>query len=121
MWGCGFVEGDVRVKTSTADIYVQQEAGALDLESTSGNIVAQTGLDSRRDYFVETESGDISLSIPETSSADLRISSQTGEIKIDVPVSIESMTEQEVDGSFGEGGVKVGLTSVSGDVTIAEY
>jgi len=116
-----FVEGDVRVKSMTADIYVLQEAGSFDLISTSGHITAQTNLDSPKDYFVATESGDITLSIPETSSGNLRIKSRTGEIAIDVPVSIKTMSQREVEGSFGYGGAEIDLTSTSGDVTIAEF
>ncbi|RKX23378.1 MAG: hypothetical protein DRP45_10565 [Candidatus Zixiibacteriota bacterium] len=119
--GLRFVDGDIRVKTTTADIFILQESGSVDLVSTTGHITVQTNLDSTRDYFVETESGDITMSIPETSSGNLRIRSRTGEMKIEVPVSISSMSQREVQGAFGYGGAKIDLTSVSGDVKLAEF
>ncbi len=116
-----FVEGDIRVKSSTADVTIRQDRGALDLTTTAGNVDIQTNLDSSRDYLVQTESGRISLSIPETSSGDLRIESQTGDIRTDVPIAIKSMSHKQVEGTFGFGGVKINLTSISGDVTVAQF
>lgn len=116
-----FVEGDIRVKSSSADITISQDRGALDLSTSSGNVDIQTSLDSSRDYFVRTESGHIILSIPETSSADLRIESKTGDIKTEIPIAIKSMSRKQVEGTFGFGGVKINLTSISGDVTVAQF
>lgn len=116
-----FVEGDIRVKSSSANIVIRQDQGALDLSTESGNVDIQTNLNSERDYFVTTESGHIRLTIPETSSGDLRIESETGDIKTEMPITIKSMSRKQVEGSFGFGGVKINLTSVSGDVTVAEF
>lgn len=116
-----FLEGDVRIKSSTADISVSQDNGSLDLTTASGNVDIQTNLDSSRDYFVTTESGYIRLTIPETSSGNLRIESQTGDIKTEIPIAIKSMSHKQVEGTFGFGGVKINLTSVSGDVTVAQF
>ncbi len=116
-----FIEGDIKVKSSIAGIAIRQDRGALDLTTSSGNVDIQTNLDSSREYFVQTESGNIRLSIPETSSGDLRIDSKTGEIRTDIPIAIKSMTHKQVEGVFGFGGVKINLTSISGDVTVAQF
>ncbi len=116
-----FVEGDIRIKSSTAGISIRQDEGALDLTTQSGDVDIQTNLNSARDCFVATESGHIRLMIPETSSGDLRIESQTGDIKTDMPITIKSMSRKQVEGTFGFGGVKINLTSVSGDVTVAQF
>lgn len=116
-----FVEGDIKIKSSTARINIRQDRGSIDLVTSAGSVDIQTTLSSDREYFVETESGDISLSIPETSSGDIRIESQAGEIKTEIPIAIKSMTRKQVEGSFGFGGVKINLTSISGDVTVAQF
>ena len=116
-----FVEGDIRIKSSSADIKIRQDRGAIDLTTSAGNVDIQTTLDSYRDYYVSTESGNINLTIPETSSGDLRIESQTGDIRTDIPIAIKSMTRKQVEGTFGLGGVRVQLTSMSGDVTVAQF
>ncbi len=116
-----FVEGDIKIKSSTANINVRQDRGSIDLVTSAGKVDIQTTLASDHEYFIETESGDISLSIPETSSGDIRIESQAGEIKTEIPIAIKSMTRKQVEGSFGFGGVKINLTSISGDVTVAQF
>ncbi|MCD6249526.1 MAG: DUF4097 family beta strand repeat protein [candidate division Zixibacteria bacterium] len=116
-----FIEGDIKVKSTSASISIRQDRGSLDLSTSTGRVDIYTGLDSPRDYYVSTESGDIKLSIPETSSGNLRIESQTGDIKTEMPIAIKSMTRKQVEGSFGSGGVKINLTSISGDVTVAQF
>jgi len=116
-----FLEGDLRIKSSTADINIAQDYGSLDLTTESGNVDVQTNLDSSRDYFVTTESGHIRLMIPETSSGELRIECQTGDIQTEIPITIKSMSHKQVEGTFGFGGAKINLTSVSGDVTVAQF
>jgi len=116
-----FVEGDIRIKSSSANITVNQEKGALDLKTTTGNVDIQTTLESSRDYLVTTGSGHIRLSIPQASSGRLKVNSQTGEIKTDIPVAIKSMTSTRLEGVFGDGGVRIALSSMSGDVTVAQF
>ena len=117
----GWIEGDIRVKSSTAKINIRQERGALDLTTTTGSVEIQTNLESLHDSFVETESGHIHLLIPETSSGTLNIASDMGNIKTEMPISIKSMTKNKLVGEFGEGGVKLNLTSTTGDVTVAQF
>ncbi|MBI5267128.1 MAG: DUF4097 family beta strand repeat protein [candidate division Zixibacteria bacterium] len=116
-----FVEGDIRIKSSSASISISQEKGALDLTTTTGDVDIRTALESARDCFVTTESGHIHLAIPESSSAQLKVSSETGEIKTEMPVAIKSMTSTRLEGTFGLGGVRIALTSMSGDVSVAQY
>ncbi len=116
-----FVEGDIRIKAASADIEVHQDRGSIDLSTTTGDARVQTNLDSSRDYFFETETGNLSVTIPETSSGNIRIESQTGDIQTDMPIAIKSMNRRQLEGSFGSGGVKVSLISISGDVTIAQF
>jgi DUF4097 and DUF4098 domain-containing protein YvlB len=116
-----FVEGDIRIKSLSASISISQEKGALDLTTTTGDVDIHTALESSRDCFVTTESGRIHLAIPEVASGQLKVRSQTGEIKTEIPVAIKSMTSTRLEGTFGEGGVRIALTSMSGDVTVAQY
>ena len=119
--GLEFVEGDIKIKSSSAAISVSQERGALDLTTTTGNVDIKTTLDSRRDYLVTTESGNIRVSVPQEASGRLKLNTRTGEIKTDMPVAITSMSSTRLDGVFGDGGVRIVLTSASGDLTVAQF
>lgn len=116
-----WVEGDIRVKSLSASIDIEQEAGSLDIVTRTGAVTIRTNLESNRDYFVETQSGNINFFVPVTASGLLHISSEMGEIQTDVPVSIEKYSREGLIGRFGIGGVKVKLVSGSGDVTVAEF
>jgi DUF4097 and DUF4098 domain-containing protein YvlB len=116
-----WIEGDVRIRAKTADIFIQQERGSLDVSNAAGPIKIKTNLDSGRDYFVETVSGNIEFLVPETSSGKLEITSDMGDIKTDIPVAIESYSRQGLIGKFGLGGVKISLQSGSGNVTVAQF
>ncbi len=116
-----WVEGDVKVKTTTATVTVRQERGALDIMTTTGSIDVQTNLDSQRDCFIESESGNIKLSLPELASGTLSAVSKAGEIKTEIPIAISSMSKQKLVGDFGEGGTRISLNSISGDVTVARF
>ena len=70
-----------------------------------GEEIPYSALDSSKDYPVDTESGNITLTIPETSSADIRIESLTGDIRTDIPISVESMSCRQVEDTFGMGGM----------------
>ena len=116
-----WVEGDIRLKAKTADVAIHQERGSLDVFSSSGSIKIKTNLDSGRDYFVQTVSGDIEFLVPEIASGRLDITSEMGDIKTEVPVAIESYSRQGLIGQFGRGGVKISLQSGSGDVSVAQF
>ncbi len=116
-----WIEGDVRVKSLSANIELLQERGAVDLTTSRGDVRIQTNLNSDSDYYVETESGDINLLIPEESSGRLAVTSTKGNIRTEIPVVVKSMTRNRMVGEIGSGGVKITLNSISGDVRVAEF
>ncbi|MBD3403348.1 DUF4097 family beta strand repeat protein [candidate division GN15 bacterium] len=116
-----WVEGDIRLKSLSAAIDIQQEAGALDIVTRTGAVTIRTNLESRRDFFVETQSGNIEFLVPLTASGLLHISSDMGEIQTDVPISVEKYSREGIVGRFGRGGVRINLVSGSGDVTVAQF
>ncbi len=115
------VEGDIRIKSSSATITIQQIRGAIDLVTLSGEVKIQTELDSPRDYFVETNSGSITFIIPEASSGVLNIETQSGDVQAEMPVAVKSVSRNRLVGEFGRGGPTIRLSSSSGDVTVALY
>ncbi len=116
-----WVEGDIRIKSSSGRVIITQSRGAIDLSTITGDVKIQTELDSPRDYFVETSSGSITFVIPETSSGVLDIETQSGDVKSEMPISIKSVSRNRLVGEFGRGGPKITLSSSSGDVTVALY
>lgn len=116
-----WVEGDVRVHSNSGRISITQMYGSLDLVSLTGDIFVKTELDSPRDFFVETETGHIEIVVPELASGTLHIETEAGEISTEVPIAIVSTARHSLVGEFGTGGPRITLTSLSGNVTVAQY
>ncbi|HPC11228.1 MAG TPA: DUF4097 family beta strand repeat-containing protein, partial [candidate division Zixibacteria bacterium] len=116
-----WIEGDIRVKATTGTVTVNQVRGALDIATHTGEVHVRTELDSPRDFFVATTSGKITFAIPPAASGRFLVETASGGIQSQVPLVIESVTRQQLIGSFGRGGPRINLTTSSGDVTVAQY
>lgn len=115
------IEGDIKIRSLSALVTILQERGTLDLQTISGSVYIQTNLESKESFSIESESGSINLMVPATSSGLFDISTRIGAITTDIPVAIKSLTKTRMVGEFGYGGVKITVTSVSGDVTVAQF
>jgi len=116
-----WVEGDIRVNSNSGHVTIGQLAGALDLTTSTGSINVTSELDSPKDFFIETTTGEIVLTVPETSSGMLVIDTESGDISSEMPLAIKSTARHRLVGEFGAGGPTVSLSSSSGDVTVAQF
>lgn len=112
-----WIEGNVSVTTVSASVAIAQEQGGLQVQTSTGDVLVQTqwlGSDS----FVQTESGDIKLLLPEFASGRLRISTSTGRIKTETSIVQARANGRELDEELGVGGLQFQVLSGSGDVSI---
>ena len=116
-----YIEGDIRLKSNSASVNIVQERGSLDLSTTTGDVKIKSHVYTGRDCFVTTESGNINLSLPQSLSGTLELKSDLGNIKTQMPVVIESVSKERLIGNLGAGGVRITLSSNTGDVTVAEF
>ena len=115
------IEGDITIRSVSAEISIEQERGKVDLTTSSSSVSVKTNLDSSDDYFVQTESGSIDLLVPVSSSGRFEISSEMGDITADIPAEIQTAAKHRMVGVFGYGGSKIILSSLSGNVTVAQF
>ncbi|MEW6413269.1 MAG: DUF4097 family beta strand repeat-containing protein [Candidatus Zixiibacteriota bacterium] len=116
-----WVEGDIKIKSTSSMISIIQVRGAIDLTTSAGKVNIQTELDSPNDFYVETTSGSIVFSVPTSSSGMLDIATESGEIRTEVPITVKSVSRKRLVGEFGSGGPTVSLSSVTGDVDVVLY
>ena len=113
--------GDTRVKSQSGDIKIQQEAGSLELYTRTGSVEVQTELDSTRDFYVETASGQITFNVPETASGEVKLETVSGSINTELPLAIRQFTKSKLVGDFGENGPRIYLMTASGDITLGQF
>jgi len=116
-----FIEGDIKIRTTSALVTILQERGSIDLQTLSGSAFVQTNLEDGNKYQIESESGSIHLIVPAMSSGQFNITTELGEITTEIPIAIKSLTKTQMIGEFGYGGAKVRVSSVTGDITVAQF
>lgn len=115
------VEGDIRLKTTSGWVKAEQEFGAMDVSTETGDIDIVTELNSAKDYFVETISGSIRFLVPEASSGNVKLEAGSCDIDAKIPIAIDSFSRTRISGRFGGGGPKISLATMSGGITLAEF
>jgi len=116
-----YLTGNMRLRSTSGKVTVEQEEGALNIQTHTGDVEIKTELCSDRDFYIETSTGSIIFSVPETSSGNVRIETTSGEIITKLPISINSISQNKMTGSFGGGGPSLTLITETGDITVQEY
>ena len=121
------VNASIRAEDLTADVRAQTVNGSVRL-STSQGASATTVNGSIRASFgeiswegeavFETVNGSIRIEVPEQINADLEIRTTSGGITTDVPITTTRATRRRVEGTLGEGGPDLRLTTVNGSITL---
>ena len=116
-----WIEGDIRIKSNSSNIRIKQVKGAIDLATYSGEVRIETELDTPKDYYIETTSGQIIFSVPSLATGQLNIETETGKIATEVPVVVKSVSRKKLVGKFGESGPTIHIVSTTGDVDINQF
>ncbi|PKK84240.1 MAG: hypothetical protein CVT49_04540 [candidate division Zixibacteria bacterium HGW-Zixibacteria-1] len=116
-----YLNGDLQLRSTSGKVTVGQEEGTISIQTHTGDVEIKTELFSDKDFYVSTTTGSIIFSLPETTSGKVRIETSSGQIITKLPVSIESVTQNKLTGSFGSGGPQITLITESGDITVTEY
>ncbi len=128
----------IRISSISGDIILKEYAGNIDVGTISGNISLIGGgdnedidvsavsgdilidQDSVSDMNIESTSGDVRIKLPEDSQFYLDISTVSGDIKYDFAIKISSSGRRELEGTAGDGGDRIMINTVSGDVAVGQ-
>jgi hypothetical protein len=133
------ISGDCQVTTVSGDVSGNGVVGALSLRTTSGDTTIgdsqlrhfnlnsvsgdfsiDTPLTPGQHYLAKTVSGDLQLSIPPGTGATVQMKSVSGDVRSDLPAEIIKQGRRHWQGRINGGGANVGVSSVSGDLRIAQ-
>lgn len=115
------IDGDVRIKAGSGRIIVDQQSGALTVTAESGDIDVKTYLASDKDFAVETGSGSISFAVPPSASGTVRMETGSGHLDADLPLTFDIFEKTRITGDFGDGGTRITLSTLSGNIKLGEY
>jgi hypothetical protein len=109
------VEGRLTVDTYSGDVRVDTLAGSLAFDSYSGDADIG-GAALRDDSFIDTYSGDLTLTLEARVGAVVETSREN--LEAEMPLSLESIGDERVRGTIGEGGPALRFDSYSGTLTL---
>ncbi|MDB4878509.1 MAG: hypothetical protein JWM41_4955 [Gemmatimonadetes bacterium] len=115
-------QGDVTASSVSGDVRLDRiRATSVSAHSVSGNVdVHVDELTGRGDLSFRTVSGDVTLELPKQLDADISMSTVSGGLDSDYPITLGNgrMSRRRIEARIGNGGRRLDLTTVSGDVRI---
>jgi hypothetical protein len=116
-------EGDVRASSVSGDVRLDRlRASSVHASTVSGDLhVRVDQFTGRGDLKFNTVSGDVVLEVPKQFDADLSMTTVSGKVDSDFQLVVggnRSRWDRGVDGRIGNGGRRLDLSTVSGDLRI---
>ena len=132
MVSAGSVSGDVSIDGAHGDVSASAVSGDVHLDhlhatsvranTVSGEIdVRVDELTGRGDFTFHSVSGDIRLEVPKGFGADLSMTTVSGDIDSDFPITLggsNRWSRRRVDARIGDGGRRLDVSTVSGDLRL---
>jgi hypothetical protein len=120
------LRGRVTARSVSGNVNVSS-AGPVDASSVSGNVVAAPGRGGEEMKF-SSVSGNVTVRVPGGLNADFHGSTVSGDIESQLPVTserrgprnrwVDVRVGEEVRGTFGRGGPRLSVETVSGDIRV---
>lgn len=112
-------EGEVRVHTLSGDVDLERVRSVMvHGRSMSGDVRAEIVPEGEGAVELETTSGDLRLTLPEQAAINLEAATMSGAIDCGLPLDYTTRSSNRVVGSAGGGGTKVELHTKSGDILL---
>jgi DUF4097 and DUF4098 domain-containing protein YvlB len=130
------VKGDVRISALSGTTQVSGPGGRVDADTASGTVEVQgatrdvkahaasgrvdvQGNPSESSYWdLKTVSGVVELGVPPSANFHLTAEAVSGQIKTDVPIVIEEQGKHSLRARMGNGGGRVEVHTISGEIRV---
>jgi DUF4097 and DUF4098 domain-containing protein YvlB len=130
------VKGDVRISALSGTTHVSGPGGRVDADTASGTVEVQgatrdvkahaasgrvdvQGNPSESSYWdLKTVSGVVELGVPPSANFHLTAEAMSGQIKTDVPIVIEEQGKHSLRARMGNGGGRVEVHTISGEIRV---
>jgi DUF4097 and DUF4098 domain-containing protein YvlB len=130
------IKGDVRISALSGTTQITKPGGRVDADTASGSVEVQgatrdvkahaasgrvdvQGNPSSTSYWdLKTVSGVVQLGVPPSANFHLSADAVSGQIKTDVPIVIEEQGKHSLRARMGNGGGRVEVHTVSGEIRV---
>ncbi|MCE7040417.1 DUF4097 family beta strand repeat-containing protein [Dyadobacter sp. CY312] len=121
------LDGDLEIRTNTADINLLNVTGPVVANSTSGDIkVVYSSLSQQKPTAISTVSGVVDISLPAATKSTMKLQSISGEIYTDFDLGIKKSKDglnqiaigNSISGSTNGGGVEMQLNTINTNIYI---
>jgi Putative adhesin len=131
------IKGDVRISALSGSTQISKPGGRVDADTASGSVQVQgatrdvkahaasgrvevQGNPGASSYWdLKTVSGLVQLGVPSDANFHLSAEAVSGEIKADVPIIIEEQGKHSLRARMGNGGGRVEVHTVSGEIRVS--
>ena len=131
------IKGDVRINALSGVIQVTKTAGRVEVDDASGSVDVQgatgdvkahaasgqikvQGDPGASGYWdLRTVSGLVRIGVPPTANFHLSADAVSGEIRTDIPIMIEEQGKHSLRARVGNGGARIEVHTVSGEIRIS--
>lgn len=113
------IRGDAKVSTASGNVHIRALAnGGATVEAVSGNVHLELAEPPVRPVELSTVGGSIMCTVPSGGDYSVNLSALRGEVRTDLTLADLQKTPQRVTGTVGNGGGKIGASSVAGNVEL---
>jgi len=116
------VTGIIEAHSVSGRVKIADSKGAAkSIRTTSGSIWVELTeiIESPPDMVLTSVSGDVTLLLPDTISAEIDARTTSGRISLEFKVLVEGEIEKRrLQGTIGEGGIRITLKTTSGDISL---
>jgi DUF4097 and DUF4098 domain-containing protein YvlB len=110
--------GRVEATTGSGSIEIQGAKSDVKIRAASGRIIVQGDPGTNSYWNLNTASGPVQLSVPQSANFHLSAEAVSGEIRADVPIVIEEQGKHSLRARMGDGGGRVEVRTVSGEIRL---
>ena len=111
--------GRVEATTASGSIDVQGAKSDVKIHAASGRVIVQGDPGTNSYWNLNTVSGAVQLSVPQSANFHLSAEAVSGEIRTDIPIVIEEQGKHSLRARIGDGGGRVEVHTVSGEIRLS--
>jgi DUF4097 and DUF4098 domain-containing protein YvlB len=111
--------GRVEADTASGEVEIQGAANDVKAHATSGRVYVQGNPGADNFWELKTVSGGVQFSVPSSANFHLSAEAVSGEIRADIPIVIEEQGKHSLRAHIGNGGGRVEVHTVSGEIRVS--